>query len=76
MKTTSYNPSDLEVEMANILEELQSQMNQLLKNRKIESIEQKLDMDNPTIYLNVLDDDGDKHMLVLKLIQKPDDLLQ
>ena len=75
MKTISYNPSDLEVEIAGSIEKLQGQISELLPNRKIDSIEQKLDMDNPTIYLHVSDDDGDKHVVVLKLIQKPDDLL-
>ena len=58
MKTVSYNPSDLEVEIANILENLQTQISDLLKNRKVSSVERNLDMDNPTIYLNILDDDG------------------
>jgi len=75
MKTTSYNPSSLEVEFANIIESLKDQMNDLLENRKISSIEHQLETDNPLLYLTIEDNDGDKHKLVMKLIQKPDDLV-
>ncbi len=75
MKTVSYNPSDLEVEIANILKRLQGSISDQLKNRKITAIEHKLDMDNPTLNLYISDDDGDKHVIVMKLIQKPDDLI-
>ena len=73
MKTTSYNPSPLEVEFSNIIESLKLEINAKLNNRTIESFEHRLDMDNPTLKIFIKDDDGDKHCLVIKLIQKPDD---
>ena len=42
MKTESYNPSSLEVEMANIIEILKDKINDEFKNRQITSIEHKL----------------------------------
>ena len=75
MKTNSYNPSPLEVEFANILEELKDEINNRLKNKKIESSSIHLDLDNPTFKMNLTDDDGDKHVLILKLIQQPDSSL-
>jgi len=75
MKTTSYNPSKLEVEMAEIIENLKDKINHGLKDRKVISIEHDLEMDNPQLYFTIEDDDGDKHELSLKLIQKPDDFI-
>ena len=75
MKTTSYNPSALEVEMAEIIENMKDQINHKLKDRLIVSIEHDLEMDNPQLYFKIEDDDGDKHELSLKLIQKPDDFI-
>jgi hypothetical protein len=73
MKTTSYNPSALEVEIAEIIAKMKDQINEHLKNRSIVAVEHDLKMDNPQLYFTVEDDDGDKHKLALTLIQKPDD---
>jgi hypothetical protein len=72
MKTNSYNPSALEIEFANILEDLKDEMNLRLQNRKIESASIQLDQDNPTFKMEIADVDGDKHIMILKLIQRPD----
>lgn len=73
MKTTSYNPSPLEVEFASIIESLKEDINKKLENRNIDSFEHRLDMDNPTLKVFIKDDDGDEHCLVLKFIQRPDE---
>ena len=72
MKTTSYNPSPLEVEFASSIEKNKEGLSNSLVDRSITRIEQIIDADNPTIKVFVQDDDGDKHLLILKLIQKPD----
>lgn len=72
MKTQSYNPSPLEVEFANILEDLRGELNIRLKNKKIESTSILLEADNPVYKAEILDDDGDSHTLVIKIIQRPD----
>ena len=72
MKTTAYNPSPLEVEFANCIVENNDELNQKLGGRSITHIEQKIDTDNPVLKVHVQDDDGDKHLLIIKLIQKPD----
>lgn len=74
MKTISYNPSSLEVEIAKIIEKLKDQISVHLQDRKIISVEHELEMDNPLLYLTIQDDDGDLHKIALKLIQKPDGL--
>ena len=72
MKTNSYNPSPLEIEFANLLDDLIDEMNLRLKNRKIESSDIQLDQDNPTFRMDICDLDGDKHTMILKIIQRPD----
>lgn len=73
MKTTSYNPSTLEVEIAQIIEKFKDQISAELPDRRIISIEHDLEMDNPIVSLTIQDDDGDLHKMVIKLIQKPDE---
>jgi hypothetical protein len=75
MKTTSYNPSSLEVEIATVIENLKDQISSNLQNRKVLSIDHKLDMDNPQLDLTIQDLDGDIHKIILKLIQKPDEYI-
>jgi len=73
MKTKIYNPSPLEVEFINVIESLQQDINKKLQNCQIESFEHKLELDNPILKANVVDEDGDKHTLILQIIQKPDE---
>ena len=73
MKTTSYNPSALEVEVAEIIEKMVDHINSQLVGRKIVSVKHDLLMDNPQLYFTVEDNDGDLHELAIRLIQKPDD---
>jgi hypothetical protein len=73
MKTKSYNPSPLEVELVNVIESLQQNINEKLENSEIRSFEHNIDLDNPILKANIIDDDGDKHTVILRVIQKPDD---
>ena len=75
MKTKTYNPSPLEVEFVNVIESLKHKINEKLENSEIESFEHKLDIDNPLLKATVVDKDGDKHTLILKVIQKPDETI-
>jgi len=72
MKTISYNPSPLEVDMANALLILQSEIEKHLQDNKIVSAEPNLKKDNPTVKFNLVDKDGDKHEMVVKVVQIPD----
>lgn len=72
MKTQSYNPSSLEVEMANIIIELSEQISKKFKDNDVVHMEAKTSSDNPSIRIHLLDKDGDPHELVLKIIQTPD----
>jgi hypothetical protein len=72
MKTTTYNPSPLEAEFAKSIENNREELSKNLEGRVITRIEYIIDTDNPTVEVHVKDDDGDIHLLVLKIIQKPD----
>jgi len=74
MKTTSYNPSPLEIDLANALLILQGEIEKHLQDNKIIHAESNLNKDNPSIKFNLLDKDGDPHELVVRIIQIPDKL--
>jgi len=72
MKTASYNPSPLEVDLANALFILQSDIEKHLQGNKVINVESDLKRDNPTVRFNLLDKDGDPHEIVVRIIQIPD----
>ncbi len=72
MKTQSYNPSPLEVELSYALKELQSEIEKHLTHNEIIKVENKITEDNPILKFHLLDRDGDPHEIVVKVIQKPD----
>jgi hypothetical protein len=72
MKTSSYNPSSLEVDFANALIILQKDIQKHIQGNKIASIESDLQRDNPTVKFNLVDKDGDPHEIVIRIIQIPD----
>jgi len=72
MKTTSYNPSPLEVDFANALHMLQHELEKHLPGNQIVHIENNLNRDNPMVKFNLIDQDGDPHEVVLRIIQIPD----
>lgn len=72
MKTTQYNPSPIEVEIAKALTDLQSELEAKLSNNKILGIDNEITKDNPLVRLHLQDSDGDAHEIVIKIIQKPD----
>ncbi len=72
MITSSYNPSKLELEIGEVIQSLQSEINDRLKDNTVESITIDKNKDNPNILIKLVDADGDKHELVLKLIQRSD----
>lgn len=72
MKTTSYNPSKLEVALAQTLEDLKDEIQKKLPDNEIIKIENKIKEDNPLVKFYLLDKDGDPHEIVVKVIQTPD----
>jgi hypothetical protein len=72
MKTTSYNPSPLEVDFANALFILQKEIQKHLQDNEIIHVEPNLKRDNPTVTFNLLDKDGDPHEIVIRIVQIPD----
>ncbi len=72
MKTTIYNPSPIETEIANALINLQDEIGKHLKDKKISHISADLSQDNPSLKLNIVDGDGDHHEIVIKIVQIPD----
>ena len=72
MKTTSYNPSPLEVDFANSLVILQKEIEKHLQDNKIVGVEPNLTRDNPMVKFNLVDKDGDPHEIVVRIVQIPD----
>jgi molecular chaperone GrpE (heat shock protein) len=72
MRTTSYNPSKLEVALTDALSQLTEQLNSKLGKYTVESIKTKTREDNPSLVLSILDEDNDPHTVVVKIIQRPD----
>lgn len=72
MKTTVYNPSPLETELANVLVSLQKEIERNLKDKSISQATADLSQDNPSVKFNVVDKDGDHHEIIIKVVQIPD----
>ncbi|MCU0396680.1 MAG: hypothetical protein MUC73_01125 [Cyclobacteriaceae bacterium] len=72
MKTTTYNPSPIEVDFANALFILQKEIQKHLQHNEIVNVETRMNHDNPSIKFSLLDKDGDPHEIVIRVIQIPD----
>jgi hypothetical protein len=72
MKTTSYNPSPLEVDFTNALFLLQKEIEKHLQDNEVIHVESNIGKDNPMVKFNLLDKDGDPHEIVIRIIQIPD----
>lgn len=72
MKTPSYNPSPLEVDFANALHILQAEIQKHLQGNQIVHIESNIKRDNPMVKFNMVDEEGDPHEVVIRIIQIPD----
>ncbi|HCM77414.1 MAG TPA: hypothetical protein DIS90_13595 [Cytophagales bacterium] len=72
MKTTSYNPSPLEVDLANAILILQKEIEKHLQDNRIVTAESNLGKDNPLVRFILEDKDGDHHELVVRIVQIPD----
>jgi hypothetical protein len=72
MKTSSYNPSPLEVDLANALFIIQKEIEKHLQDNEIVHVETNINRDNPMVKFNLLDKDGDPHEIVVRIVQIPD----
>lgn len=72
MKTSTYNPSPLEVDMANAIFLLQKEIQKHLQGNEVVHVEPDLKRDNPTVKFHLLDKDGDPHEILVRIIQTPD----
>ncbi len=72
MKTESYNPSPLEVELTNSLLDIREKLNYNLSSIDIIEMKADLELDNPMLHITTKDHDGDLHEFVIKVIQRPD----
>jgi len=72
MRTEHYNPSQLELEFSNGLTELKEQLENFLIHNKIVKVENRIKNDSPMLVFYLVDEDGDEHEMVLKVIQRPD----
>ena len=72
MKTIKYNPSTLEMDFANALVALHQDIGKFLQDNQITKINPELDKENPTITFHLMDKDGDRHEMVVRVYQVPD----
>lgn len=72
MKTSSYNPSPLEVDLANALCALQKEIQKHLTDNEIIDTKSEIKKENPMVRFQLLDKDGDPHEVVVRIIQIPD----
>jgi len=72
MKTSSYNPSPLEVDMANALFIVQKEIEKHLQDNEVINVETNINRDNPMVKFSLLDKDGDPHEIVVRIVQIPD----
>lgn len=72
MKTENYNPSQIETEFAQAITDLQAELEKKLSTNKIVKVENKIGQDNPKLFIQLEDTDGDSHEIVIKIIQRPD----
>lgn len=73
MKTSNYNPSVFEVNLTSAIDSCKEEIQKKLKdNVTIVETENLMDRDNPMLVFHLKDNDGDMHEVVVKIIQRPD----
>lgn len=72
MKTTNYNPSPIEVEFAKVISELKDVIQEKAPQYQITEVVNNSRLDNPQVIFTLVDQDGDKHELLMKFIQRAD----
>ncbi len=72
MKTQNYNPSPWEQTFAQIIADLKDNIQSQLSEAKIVEVQAELEADNPSVYFNLEDNDGDSHEIVVRVIQRID----
>lgn len=72
MKTIKYNPSALEMDMANALMILSKDIEKHLQDNTISHIEPDFEKENPIITFHLTDKDGDRHELIVRIFQVHD----
>jgi hypothetical protein len=75
MITKTYNPSRLELDFARAIKALKGNINPYIEGNEIVDIKFNEDQDNPDLIFKLKDSDGDKHEVVVRLIQRADDLV-
>lgn len=73
MKTQHYNPSPLEQTFAEAILSLKSDIQEHLNGSKITGTKADLQADNPLVHFELEDAEGDKHEVVIKVIQRIDE---
>ncbi len=73
MKTLVYNPSTLEVKFAKAFESLTKSIEEKIKPNKIVGVDKRLKDDNPKMIFKIEDKEGDRHEIVIQIIQRMDE---
>jgi len=70
MESEDLNPSALEVELADALEQLQEQLGDLIPGKKIKKIEKFTQLDNPKLHLTLENEEGKISEVVIRIIER------
>ena len=73
MKTTLYNPSAIETEIAHAIVSLQKEIEKHMNDNRISQATADTTQDNPIVKFSLVDTDGDHHKVIVKIVQIPDE---
>ncbi|GHA60169.1 hypothetical protein [Pontibacter akesuensis] len=77
MRTKHYNPSKLEINFAKAIKDLAPQLEaQMEEGDRVINIESIHDADNPLVIYKLEDKEGDRHEVVVQIIQRPDTIVK
>ncbi|TPE42530.1 hypothetical protein [Pontibacter mangrovi] len=77
MRTRFYNPSKLEVSFARAVHDLTQQLETKLDDgERVINTESIHDTDNPMVIFKLEDKEGDRHEVVVQIIQRPDSFVK
>jgi len=72
MDQESFNPSPLEVEFANAIEQVSEQLAGLIPENRILHVEKDILLDNPQLKVTLENNQGRKREVVIRIIQRID----
>ena len=70
MEEEDLNPSYLEIQFAEALDQLKDRIGELIPRYKITRVDKFIDLDNPKLHFSLENEKGQKSEVVIKIIQR------